>query len=254
MVLFGINITELLPFIAVGFAAQLVDGAMGMAFGVISNTFLVSMIGIPPAQASHRVHVIKIFTTAASGTSHLLGGNVDGRLFLRLVLTGIVGGIAGTFFLTAINPRIIAPVVLTYLTLIGLSLLIRGLRDTMPRGQARFVGSVGILGGFLDAVGGGGWGPVVTPNLIIQGAEPRRVVGTVNAAEFFLTIAISAAFVLQIGLTDLLGPSLGLLIGGVIAAPFGAWVAKRAPARIMLILVGTVLTATSLYGLWLVVS
>ncbi len=222
---------------------------MGMAFGAIANTLLVGFLGVPPAQASHRIHVIKIFTAAASGASHFFSGNVDPALLFRLVATGIAGGIAGTFLVTAVDPEIIGPIVLSYLGIIGILLVIRGIRGTPTRRQARYVGLIGVAGGFLDAVGGGGWGPVVTPNLLIQGAEPRMVIGTVNAAEFFLTIVISAAFILHIGITDLLGPSMGMLIGGVAAAPFGALVAKRAPARLMMVLVGTVLAAAGAYGL-----
>ena len=248
MDLFGLDPGSIWPFIAIGFFAQAVDGAMGMAFGAITNTLLVGVLGVPPAQASHRVHVIKIFTTAASGASHFFSGNVDRALFFRLVATGVVGGIAGTFLVTAVNPEIIGPIVLSYLGIIGILLVLRGISGAPKRKQARYVGPIGLMGGFLDAVGGGGWGPVVTPNLMIQGTEPRMVIGTVNAAEFFLTIVISAAFILHIGIADLLGPSMGLLIGGVAAAPFGALVAKRAPARLMMVLVGTVLAATAAYG------
>ena len=116
--------------------------------------------------------------------------------------------------------------------------------------EAKFVAPLGLVGGFLDAAGGGGWGPVVTSNLLIQGADPRKVVGTVNSAEFFLTVTISAAFIYHLGIADLAGATLGLLIGGLLAAPLGAWAAKHFPAKQMLILVGIVLTLTSAYGVW----
>jgi len=244
------DLAALLPFIAVGFAAQAVDGALGMAFGVISNTLLVGVLGVPPAQASQRVHVVECFTTATSGISHLLHGNIDRKLFFRLLIPGMIGGVLGAYVLTSIDAEVVKPFVLTYLTCIGLMLLYRGLRYPPAGKPAKVVAPLGLLGGFLDAAGGGGWGPVVTSNLLIQGADPRRVVGTVNAVEFFLTLTISAAFIYHLGFADLAGATLGLLIGGVAAAPIGAWAAKHIPAKPMLVLVGVVLTATSLFGIY----
>ena len=245
-----IDLAALLPFIAVGFAAQLVDGALGMAFGVISSTLLVGVLGVPPALASQRVHVVEVFTTGVSGISHLLHRNIDGKLFLRLVIPGVIGGFAGAYLLSNLDAAIVKPFVLLYLAAIGLYLLIRGIMYPPKLKEAAFVAPLGLLGGFLDAAGGGGWGPVVTSNLLIQGADPRKVVGTVSAAEFFLTVTISAAFIYHLGVADLAGATLGLLIGGLLAAPLGAWAAKHFPAKQMLILVGVVLTLTSCYGVW----
>ena len=250
MDLAGIDLAYLLPFIAVGFAAQLVDGALGMAFGVISNTLLVGVLGVPPAQASQRVHLVECFTTAASGISHLLHGNIDGKLFFRLLVPGVIGGIAGAYVLTSLHADVVKPFVLTYLSGIGLYLLWRGLFYPPKLREAKLVAPLGLVGGFLDAAGGGGWGPVVTSNLLIQGADPRKVVGTVNSVEFFLTLTISAAFIYHLGFADVAGATLGLLIGGVAAAPLGAWAAKHFPPKTMLILVGVVLTLTSGYGVY----
>lgn len=244
------DLVALLPFIAVGFAAQAVDGALGMAFGVISNTLLVGVLGVPPAQASQRVHVVECFTTATSGISHLLHGNIDKKLFFRLLIPGMIGGALGAYVLTSLHADVVKPFVLAYLTCIGLMLLYRGLRYPPQGKPAKVVAPLGLVGGFLDAAGGGGWGPVVTSNLLIQGADPRRVVGTVNAVEFFLTLTISAAFIYHLGFADVAGATLGLLIGGVAAAPLGAWAAKHIPAKPMLMMVGVVLTATSLFGVW----
>lgn len=244
------DLAALLPFIAVGFAAQLVDGALGMAFGVISNTLLVGILGVPPALASQRVHVVECFTTAVSGISHLVHRNIDGRLFLRLLIPGLIGGLIGAYLLSNLDAAIVKPFVLLYLTAIGLYLLWRGLMYPPKLRQAKLVAPLGLVGGFLDAAGGGGWGPVVTSNLLIQGADPRKVVGTVSSVEFFLTLTVSAAFVFHLGIADLAGATLGLLIGGMLAAPLGAWAAKHFPAKQMLILVGVVLTATSGYGVW----
>ncbi|HSG33470.1 MAG TPA: sulfite exporter TauE/SafE family protein [Sphingomonadaceae bacterium] len=246
----GIDIWAILPFIAVGFAAQLVDGALGMAFGVICNTLLVAVMGMPPALASQRVNLVQFFTSAISGLSHLLHRNIDGRLFLLLLVPGVAGGVIGVSLVTSLDARIVKPFVLAYLSLIGLYLLWRGFVHVHVPREARFVTPLGIVGGFLSAVGGGGWGPVVTSNLLIQGAEPRRVIGTVNSVEFFLTLTISATFIYHLGIADLAGATLGLLIGGVAAAPFGAWAAKHFPAKQMLILVGVVLTLTSGYGIY----
>ncbi len=250
MDVFGVDIAPILPFIAIGFAAQLVDGALGMAFGVICNTLLVGVLGVPPAQASARIHVVKCFTGAVSAVSHIAHGNIDWRLLLRLTLPAMIGGALGAWGLSSIDAELAKPFVLLFLTGIGIFILFRGINYRPIQRKARFVRSLGFIGGFLDASGGGGWGPVVTSNLLIQGAEPRIVVGTVNTAEFFLTIVISATFIATLGMADIAGATLGLLIGGVLAAPFGAWAAKRFPPRIMMILVGVVLTLTSTYGIW----
>jgi uncharacterized membrane protein YfcA len=246
----SIDLAALLPFIAVGFAAQLVDGALGMAFGVICNTLLVGVLGMPPALASQRVHLVECFTTATSGISHLLHGNIDKQLFFRLLIPGMIGGLLGAYVLTSLDAGVVKPFVLAYLTAIGLYLLVRGLLYPPKIKQAKLIAPLGLFGGFLDAAGGGGWGPVVTSNLLIQGADPRKVVGTVNSVEFFLTLTVSAAFIFHLGVADVAGATLGLLIGGIAAAPLGAWAAKHFPPKQMLILVGVVLTLTSGYGVY----
>jgi len=244
------DLSTILPFIAVGFAAQLVDGALGMAFGVISNTLLVAVMGVSPALASQRVHVVECFTTAISGISHLLHKNIDKRLFFSLLIPGVTGGVLGAYVLAHIDAAVIKPFVLLYLTGIGLYLLTRGILYPPKIREAKMIAPLGLVGGFLDAAGGGGWGPVVTSNLLIQGADPRKVVGTVNSVEFFLTLTVSATFIYHLGIADLAGATLGLLIGGILAAPIGAWAAKHFPPKQMLILVGVVLTLTSAYGVY----
>jgi hypothetical protein len=181
----GITLPDLLIFAAIGFAAQLVDGALGMAFGVITNTLLVGLMGLPPAQASQRVHVVECFTTAISGISHLLHRNIDGKLFLRLLIPGVLGGVTGAYLISNIDSEVVRPLVMIYLAAIGVFLLLRGIFYPPKLREARLVAQLGLIGGFLDAAGGGGWGPVVTSNLLIQGPEPRKVIGTVNAVEFF---------------------------------------------------------------------
>ena len=246
----GLDWPAIIPFIAVGFAAQMVDGALGMAFGVISNTLLLSL-GVPPAAASAGVHTVETFTTAVSGISHALHRNVDWRMFLRLMIPGVFGGALGAYVLSNIDAGVAKPFILTYLTAIGLYLLWRGWRHLPQERTPKIVEPLGLIGGFLDAAGGGGWGPVVTSNLLIQGSSPRKTVGTVNTAEFFLTATISATFIAQLGWKAFTLATIGLLIGGVVAAPLGAMLAKRiAPDRLMM-LVGIILTATSIYNLWL---
>jgi hypothetical protein len=247
-----LSLTTLLaiaPFILVGFAAQVVDGALGMAFGTISNTLLLSL-GVPPAAASAGVHAVETFTTAASGISHALHRNVDWRLFLRLMIPGVAGGALGAYVLSNIDAGIAKPFILAYLAVIGVYLLWRATHQPPTPRDPRIVEPLGLVGGFLDAAGGGGWGAVVTSNLLIQGADPRKTIGTVNAAEFFLTATISATFITQLGFAAFTLATVGLLIGGIVAAPFGAVLAKRVPPKRLMMLVGIILTLTSLYGLY----
>ena len=244
-----LSAADLLPFILFGCAAQLVDGALGMAFGVISSTLLLSM-GVPPAAASAGVHTVESFTTAVSGISHALHRNIDVRLFARIVVPGVVGGVLGAYVLTEIDAEVARPVVLVYLAAIGLFLIWRASGHPPHERDPRVIAPIGFVGGFLDAAGGGGWGPVVTSNLLIQGASPRKVIGTVSAAEFFLTVTISATFIAALGVAAFTTATVGLLIGGVLAAPLGAFMAKRVPARPLLLMVGVVLTITSGYGVY----
>ena len=245
--------SSLLPFILFGFAAQLVDGALGMAYGTISSTLLIGM-GVPPATASAGVHVVETATTAVSAVSHVAHRNVDWRLFFRIVIPGVIGGVLGAYVLTQIDAAVARPVVLSYLMAIGLYLFWRGWTHKHVEKEPKIVEPLGLVGGFLDAAGGGGWGPIVTSNLMVQGAAPRHTIGTVNTAEFFLTITISATFISQLGWDAVSRATLGLLIGGVVAAPFGAIIAKRLEADRILVLVGMVLTATSGFGLWKLLS
>ena len=240
---------ELLSFIAVGFVAQLIDGALGMAFGVISTTLLVSL-GVPPAAASAGVHAAETFTTAASGASHILHRNVNWRLFLRLAIPGVIGGVLGAYVLTQVSAEAARPFVLAYLASIGVYLVWRGVYYPPTHRPPKIVEPLGLAGGFLDAAGGGGWGPVVTGNLLVQGAEPRRTIGTVNTTEFIVTATISATFIATLGWAMFTVATIGLLVGGVLAAPFGAMVAKRARPRVLLIFVGSVLTLSGAYGVW----
>lgn len=246
----GVTIEAILPFIAIGFAAQLIDGALGMAFGLINSTLMVSVMGMPPALASASVHAVETFTTAASGISHVAHRNVDWRLFSRLVIPGMIGGAIGAYALSNIDAAVARPFVMAYLALIGLYLLYRAWRGEVERRAPRIVEPLGLVGGFLDAAGGGGWGPVVTSNLLVQGSPPRQTVGTVNTSEFFVTATISATFIFSLGFAAFTLQTLGVLIGGLIAAPLGGVLVKRLPARALLTMVGLLLTLTSAFSIW----
>ncbi|HKX91406.1 MAG TPA: sulfite exporter TauE/SafE family protein [Sphingomicrobium sp.] len=248
--------SALVPFILIGFAAQLVDGALGMAYGQISTTILIS-IGVPPAAASAGVHTAETFTTAVSGISHVAHRNVDWRLFFRIVIPGILAGILGAYVLTQIPAEQAKPFVLVYLTALGLYLFYRGIMHRHTERRPRIVEPLGFVGGFLDAAGGGGWGAIVTSNLLVQGSNPRKTIGTVNTAEFFLTVSISGTFFATFTLAGtldeqalLLKAIVGLLIGGVCAAPFGAWIAKRVKPDTLLTFVGALVMLVSGYGLY----
>ena len=249
----AISLLDILPFVAVGFAAQLVDGALGMAFGVISTTLLVS-IGVPPAAASAGVHTVEVFTTGVSGISHIAHRNIDWKLFARLAIPGVIGGVLGAYVLTQIDAETVKPFVLAYLSAIGLFLVWRGFHYPPEHKAPKVVEPLGLAGGFLDAAGGGGWGPVVTGNLLVQGAEPRLTIGTVNASEFILTVSISITFIATLGWAAFTMATFGLLIGGIIAAPMGAWAAKAIAPKKLLILVGVILTLTSLNGVYRALS
>jgi uncharacterized protein len=184
----------------------------------------------------------------------VLHRNVDWRLFPRLLIPGVIGGVLGAYVLTQVHADAARPAVLAYLSAIGIYLVWRGYHYPPAERDPRIVAPLGLAGGFLDAAGGGGWGPIVTSNLLLQGANPRRVVGTVNTAEFFITTTVSATFIATIGLAAFTTATVGLLIGGVLAAPLGAVAAKKVPAKPMLILVGMVLTMTSLYGVFRALS
>lgn len=244
-------LAQIAPFIAIGFAAQMIDGALGMAFGVTTQTLLVSAMGVPPASASASVHLVELFTTGASGLSHAWHRNVDWGLFRRLVPFGVLGGVTGAYILSNIDASAARPFVMLYLTGIGFYLLWRAIRLAKPRFEdPRFTSPLALVGGFLDAAGGGGWGPVVTSNLLIQGGDPRKIIGTVNTAEFLLTLSVSLTFLLTLGPAAFTLITVGLILGGVVAAPLGAVLASRVHPRTLLFAVSLVLIVTSAYSIW----
>lgn len=238
-----------------GLAAQLVDGGLGMGFGVTSTTILIVLAGLGPAHASAVVHAAELGTTLVSGFSHWKFGNVDWSVVLRLGVPGALGAFAGATFLSNISTEAAAPVTAAILTLIGMNLVWRFSRGRVRRAagdrsyRRGFLGGLGVFGGFIDASGGGGWGPVTTSTLLTMGkAEPRRIVGTVNTAEFLVTAAATLGF--AIGMWDeivqYLPAVLALLIGGCVAAPVAAWLVSRLDAVLLGGVVGTLLVVLNL--------
>lgn len=250
--------SNFLLFAAVGFGAQLVDGALGMAYGVVSTTSLLAM-GVSPANASASVHAAKVFTGAASALSHIYHKNVSWRLLALLSAGGVVGGIAGTYLLTSVDGNKIKPFVVAWLGLMGLVILYRAWKGVRPKPFSwKSPLPLGLVGGFFDSVGGGGWGPVVTSTLLGSGADPRKAIGTTNAAELFVATAISAAFLSALlsghwetdGLRDQLSSVLGLIAGGVVAAPLAGWMTKILPIRALTWFVGVLVTGLALWQAW----
>ncbi|ALJ29504.1 MULTISPECIES: sulfite exporter TauE/SafE family protein [Stenotrophomonas] len=237
--------SEFYWFILIGIGAQLVDGALGMAFGLVSSSVLLSM-GLPPAAVSASIHTAEVFTTGASGVSHLAAGNVDRRLFLRLALPGAVGGALGAYVLTQLPGEFIRPFIYLYLLALAIFILARAAGRFTPRSEVQRVPVLGFFAGLLDASGGGGWGPVATSTLLARGGKARTTIGTVNAAEFIVTLAISTTFLLSMGLQHL-SIVAGLLVGGMMAAPVAALLVKRLKERWVLIAVGVLVLSISLF-------
>ncbi|MGH8493694.1 MAG: sulfite exporter TauE/SafE family protein [Moraxellaceae bacterium] len=239
--------------VMVGLFAQIIDGALGMAYGITATTFLLST-GVPPAAASASVHMAEVFTTGFSGLSHWRMGNIDKALFKRLLIPGIVGAVVGAWVITSVDGNAIKPWISAYLVGMGLYVLSKAFRKIKKRKEPpKHVAALALTGGFVDSVGGGGWGPVVTTSLIGTGHDPRTTIGSVNAAEFFLSIAGGLSFALLIGFTHWQVIA-GLVVGGLFAAPFAAWLCKHLPARTLLIMVGVLITVISTFNLWKALS
>lgn len=231
-------------FVAIGFAAQLVDGALGMAYGVISTTVLMAL-GVPPAQASAMVHTAEIFTTGASGAAHTWRRNVDWRMVARLAPAGAIGGGLGALALSYAPVDLMRPLVSAWLGLMGLVMIITALRGRRPPAPApKGLIPLGLAGGFLDASGGGGWGPVVTTTLISAGQTPRITIGSVSVSEFIVTLAIAATFTVTLGIGHITDVA-GLIVGGVLAAPLAASAVRVVPARALMLVVGVLVLALS---------
>jgi len=243
---------NIIIFILFGFVAQLIDGALGMAYGVSSNAFFLSL-GIPPSIASACIHTSEMFTTAVSGISHFKFGNVDRKIFLRLLIPGVIGGVLGAYILTTLPGGKIRPFVSIYLLIMGILILFKVFKKNLQTKTKTRLMPLGLVGGFFDAIGGGGWGPIVTSTLVANGNHPRFAIGSVNSVEFFVTVAESITFFATLGglLFQHWEKIVGLMIGGVLAAPLAAWVCKKLPHKALMILVGLLITGLSIRILYL---
>lgn len=241
--------TQIAIYTLVGFLAQIIDGALGMAYGVSSTTFLVAA-GVSPKAASAGVHTAEMFTTLVSGLSHWKAKNVDWTIFRRLVIPGVIGGAIGAYLLSNVPGDIISPFINVYLLAMGIIVLIRAFRGVT---KSLLTGNklipVGLAGGFLDAIGGGGWGPIVTSTMVASGHPPRYTIGSVNTAEFFVTVVQSLTFSIFIGVGDYWQVIAGLAVGGVIAAPLAAYMCKKIPEKKMMIAVGVIIVLLNVINL-----
>lgn len=238
---------DFLLYVAVGLVAQMVDGAIGMAYGITSSSVLLSF-GIAPATASACVHAAETFTTGVSGIAHWKLGNIDKNLVWRLAIPGMIGGAAGAYALTTLDGGMIKPYISAYLLALGVFIIAKAVlseRRHADHEPPKHIAPLGLVGGFMDSIGGGGWGPIVTSTLIGSGTTPRYAIGSVNLSEFFVTLTISATFLFTIGL-ELFPIITGLVLGGIIAAPFAALATRHLPDKTLMIIVGCVVVLLSL--------
>ncbi len=239
---------DLAFFIALGFLAQLVDGALGMAYGLIATSFLLAF-GAPPTVASASVHAAEVVTTGLAGASHVWHRNIEWRMFRRLAVAGATGGVLGAYVLTELPESTIKLFVTVYLFAMALLIVRRILMKRVNTQRTLNEIPIGLGGGFLDAIGGGGWGPIVNSTLIASGESPRHSIGSVSLAEFFVTAAISVTFVLALDLSTYGRVVLGLVIGGALAAPFAGWFSRIIPQRLLMTLVAIVVSCLAIYNL-----
>lgn len=236
--------TEFAFYVLAGFLAQLIDGAMGMAYGITATSILIGT-GVPPAAASATVHAAECVTTGASALSHHAFGNVSKTLFKRLLIPGVIGAAIGAYILSSLPGEKLKPFIAGYLLIMGLVIVLKTFRQIPSKEVTTHLGPLAFFGAMVDAIGGGGWGPIVASNLISRGNATRETIGSVNAVEFFVTLSSSIVFFLTMGLTNW-QIILGLALGGVVAAPIGAWACKRVPQKPMMVLVGMLVMGLSI--------
>lgn len=240
--------TEFLPYVLIGFVAQVVDGALGMAYGVTASSLLLGA-GVPPAVSSATVHAAECFTTGSSALSHRAFGNIDREQFRRLLLPAVVGAATGAWLLTRLDGDMLTPWIAAYLLLMGVVIVLKAFRECASKRVTTHLAPLGFFGALVDAIGGGGWGPIVASNLLARGNGFRMTVGTVNAVEFFVTLTASLVFLLGLGLGNWQIIA-GLALGGVLAAPLGGWLVSRIRPRPVQCVVGLLVIALSLRTLW----
>ncbi len=230
-------------FVLAGFVAQMIDGALGMAYGA-SCTSILMAFGVSPAAASASVHTAEVFTTGASGISHLRFGNVNSKLAKALIIPGVIGAILGAYVLSSLDGKKIAPYISIYLIFLGIRILMKALDINKKKSKIKNIAPLALFGGFIDSVGGGGWGPIVTSTLLGKGRNPRYTIGSVNLAEFFVALASAGIFTFMLGFQNWL-VMLALILGGVMAAPFGAILASKVKPKTLMIVVGLVVIGLS---------
>ena len=240
----GLN-SDFAIFLLIGIFAQLVDSTLGMGYGATSTSFLLSF-GVPPAISSMGVHVAEMFTTGASAVSHYKFKNINKKLVLNLLIPGVLGSILGAYLLAdVIDGNVIKPYVAAYMIILAIVILIKGLRGKIEKKKTKNLGVLALFGGFMDSIGGGGWGPIVTSTLMGQGRDPRYTIGSVNTAEFAISFASGITFLLFDGISGWQVIA-GLIVGGVIAAPLGAYLVNKIPRKPITVLVVLLLIFLSL--------
>jgi uncharacterized membrane protein YfcA len=241
--------------LAVGFVAQMVDGALGMGYGVVSTTLLLSG-GLNPAVISGSIHTAEMFSSGASGFSHYRFGNVNKKLFKTLLIPGVLGAIAGAILLCYAGETFstyIRPVISVYTLLLGIRILLNAFKEKQKPQKVKRAGWLAGAGGFLDSFGGGGWGPLVTSTLISKGRTPRYVIGSVSLTEFFVTMASAVTFFFILGVSHWQS-ILGLIFGGVLAAPIAARLVGKLPIKKMFIGVAAIVIISSIRIIWMSVA
>ena len=242
----ALNYSDFLNGFIIGIIAQTIDGAIGMAYGITATTFLLSQ-GVSPAIASSSIHISEIFTTGVSGLSHWRLNNINKKLFLNLVFPGIIGGIIGVIILTNIDGNILKPWISIYLVIMGLYIILKAVKKNIFNNKisSKKITPLALVGGAVDAIGGGGWGPVVTTTLLSSGHEPKTTIGSVNSAEFFITTSTGLSFAIFIGVSN---PEiiLGLILGGILIAPFAAKITTKLPTKLLMFIVGILITSLSM--------
>ncbi len=244
----GIN-REFFIYLGIGIAAQLVDGTLGMGYGATSTSFLLTM-GIPPAISSSSVHLSEMFTTGASAISHHRFGNINKKLFKFLLLPGVIGSMLGAYILSdVIDGDAIKPYIAIYMIILGTVIISKAIKTNIVKKKTKNLGILATFGGFMDAVGGGGWGPIVTSTLLGRGRDVRYTIGSVNAAEFAVAFSSGITFLFFQGF-DSWQVASGLILGGVIAAPAGAFLLGKLPRKPLMVLVGLMVITLSLRTLY----
>ncbi|MBM7693689.1 putative membrane protein YfcA [Peribacillus deserti] len=237
----------------IGLAAQLVDGSLGMGFGITSTSLLL-LLGSAPAAASASVHFAEVVTNAASGISHIRFGNVNKQTVLRLIIPGSIGAFVGACFLSSLPGDVMKPYISGFLLCLGVYIICRFAckSHTKPPSNKGFSKKqlipLGLVAGFMDATGGGGWGPVTTPMLLAKNEdEPRKVVGSVDTSEFAVSLSATLGFLISLGWSEVNWTwVIAIMIGGIVAAPAAAWLVRKLPAHLLGVLVGGIIILTNL--------